>query len=153
MYQTILRHKEIDFCNDIPGDVMVYADADLFCCVIRNLLSNAIKYTPASGMISIVHGISEGMVTVVVEDSGTGIAHADVNSVFSGEIASIDGLMQEKGSGLGLRLCKEFVELNGGEIRVESVPDLWTKFFFTVPAAPAPVGRSGVVLRESLGVA
>jgi signal transduction histidine kinase len=133
MYQTILRHKDIEFRNSIPGGVIIYADADLFCCVVRNLLSNAIKYTPASGMISIWHSMTGDMATVVVADSGTGIPYADVNSVFSGNIVSMDGLMQEKGSGLGLRLCKEFVELNGGAIRVESLQGQGTKFFFTVP--------------------
>jgi signal transduction histidine kinase/Flp pilus assembly protein TadD len=141
MYQTILRHKDIGFRNAIPDGVLIHADADLLSCVIRNLLSNAIKYTPASGNISVDLNLTEDLATVIVADSGTGIPHADVNSVFSDNIISMDGLMQEKGSGIGLKLCKDFVELNGGVIWVESIPDLWTKFFFTAPLAATPVGR------------
>jgi two-component system, sensor histidine kinase and response regulator len=134
MYLTILRYKEIEFRNTIPANIKIYADADLFCCVIRNLISNAIKYTPSSGTISIEYGLTPDQVTVIVKDSGIGIPRSDINSVFSDHVVSIAGLMQEKGSGIGLRLCKDFVELNGGTIWAESVPGS-TQFYFTIPVA------------------
>ncbi|HXB94546.1 MAG TPA: tetratricopeptide repeat protein [Puia sp.] len=137
MYLTILRYKEVEFCNDIPDGVRIYADADLFGCVIRNLVSNAIKYTPAAGTIRVGCSITEDIVTVVVRDSGMGIRHTDIGSIFSEKIVSAAGLMQEKGSGIGLKLCKEFVELNGGIIRAESMPGGGTSFYFTVIAAVA----------------
>ena len=74
MYQTILRYKELEFHNDIARDIMVFADSDLLCCVIRNLISNAIKYTPNQGTISIECREAKDFITVVVSDSGTGIA-------------------------------------------------------------------------------
>jgi signal transduction histidine kinase len=141
MFQTIIRYKEIRFTNAIPEECRVYADGDLLGCVIRNLLSNAIKYTPAGGAIEIgtVNNIKSGVrgeeVVVAVRDSGTGI-DASIDTIFSDAVGSAVGLMHEKGSGIGLKLCKDFVELNGGRIWVESRPaGGGTCFFFTVPAA------------------
>lgn len=134
MYLTILQHKEIEFTNDIPEETLVYADADLLCCVIRNLISNAIKYTSPGGSIHIDLTRTQEFITVIVSDSGTGIPES--GDVFSDPILSTTGLMQEKGSGIGLKLCKEFVELNGGAIWAHSIPGTCTQFIFTVPAAP-----------------
>ena len=131
MYQTIMQYKEIEFTNLIPSDCLVYADADLLGCVIRNLLSNAIKYTSAGGTIGIGCRVDADFVTVEVRDSGTGILQKE--SVFSDVVVSAAGLMQEKGSGIGLKLCKDFVEVNGGTIWAESEAGVGTCFFFTVP--------------------
>jgi signal transduction histidine kinase len=133
MYQTILQYKEIGFYNEVPVECMVYADADLIGCVIRNLLSNAIKYTPVGGSIGIFCRVVDGAVEVEVRDSGVGIVYKEEENVFSDAIVSRDGLLQEKGSGIGLKLCKEFVELNGGRIWARSFPGVGSSFFFTVP--------------------
>ena len=133
MYQTILQYKEIGFINDVPQGCMIYADSDLLCCVIRNLLSNAIKYTPVGGSIGIFCRGVDGAVEVEVRDSGAGIVHTDTENVFSDAIVSRDGLLQEKGSGIGLKLCREFVQLNGGRIWAHSWPEVGSSFFFTVP--------------------
>ncbi len=133
MYQTILQYKEIGFYNEVPAAHMIYADADLLGCVIRNLLSNAIKYTPVGGSIGIFCHMVDGAVEVEVRDSGAGIVPKEAENVFSDAIVSRDGLLQEKGSGIGLKLCKEFVELNGGRIWARSFPGVGSSFFFTVP--------------------
>jgi len=134
MYETIIQHKEINFINNITGDIEIYVDADLFSCVIRNLVSNAIKYTPNGGSISIDSASSSGLVTIIVSDSGCGISERDTIKIFnSNNTISMPGLMQEKGSGLGLKLCKDFVEMNDGKIWVESKVTIGTQFFFTVP--------------------
>ena len=137
MYHTILQYKEIAFYNDIPEGIRIYADPDLFSCVIRNLVSNAIKYTPSFGEISITCRQAEDQVTIIVKDSGAGIPHADIDHILSDEVVSAVGLMQEKGSGIGLKLCKDFVEMNGGALWVQSVPGSCTQFFFTVPVCRA----------------
>ena len=133
MYQTIMTHKELEFDNGVSSDIMVYADADLLCCVIRNLISNAIKYTPMHGSISINCSKENELITIVVSDSGSGIPDLSINKIFNDYPISMPGLLQEKGSGLGLKLCKDFVELNGGKIWAKSNKDLGTRFFFTVP--------------------
>ncbi len=135
MYQTILQYKEIGFVNAVPTACMIYADSDLFCCVIRNLLSNAIKFTPVGGSIGIFCRVVDDAVEVEVRDSGAGIVHKDTENVFSDAIVSRDGLLQEKGSGIGLKLCREFVQLNGGRIWAHSWPEVGSSFFFTVPVS------------------
>jgi signal transduction histidine kinase len=133
MYLTILEYKEIVFVDAVPAACMIYADADLLNCVVRNLLSNAIKYTPIGGSIGIFCRVADGFVEVEVRDSGAGIVYNDAEHVFSDAIVSRDGLLQEKGSGIGLKLCKEFVQLNGGRIWARSFPGVGSSFFFTVP--------------------
>jgi signal transduction histidine kinase len=142
MYQTILRYKEIEFSNEIPEESIVCADADLLSCVIRNLMSNAIKYTAPHGYIRIEQIASENYVTVIVTDTGAGIPESRIDVLFSDSIVPTAGLMQEKGSGIGLKLCKEFVELNGGTIRAHSIPGACTQFIFTIPAPPSVTARS-----------
>ena len=137
MYSTILAYKEIKFYNNIKDSISIYADADLFCCVIRNLISNSVKYTPAGGRLCIDYTFNGEYVTVIVQDSGTGISGPEAGHVFSNDILSKPGLMQEKGSGLGLKLCKEFVEMNGGKIWIERSDNNGTSFSFTVPAYSA----------------
>jgi signal transduction histidine kinase len=139
MYHTILQYKEITFRNEVSRDICVYADADLLGCVIRNLLSNAIKYTPSAGFISVTSKVVGEEVTIMVTDSGTGIPAAEIPHVFSAILVSQTGLMQEKGSGIGLKLCKDFVEMNGGRIWVDSVEGSGTRFYFTVPVHAAGV--------------
>ena len=134
MYTTILEQKEILFLIDVPKDIYIHADADLFACVIRNLVSNAIKYTPNGGKINIAHEIILNDVTLMISDSGKGMNALELKSMFSfNNSLSMPGLMQEKGSGLGLKLSKDFVEMNNGKIWADSIPGIGTRFFFTVP--------------------
>jgi signal transduction histidine kinase len=147
MFQPIIRYKEICFSNAILAECRVHADADILGCVIRNLLSNAIKYTPVGGSIDISCELHGDEVCVGVRDSGTGIA-ASLDAIFSDTVVSAAGLMQEKGSGIGLKLCKDFVELNGGRIWADSNYGGGTSFFFTVPAAQVVSASGGVLAAE-----
>ena len=133
MYETIIQYKEIDLQISIPDSLEIYADSDLLSCVIRNLVSNAIKFTPVNGMISIDCSVSNDFVTVIVSDTGIGIDCKNLEDIFKNKpYISNPGLMQEKGSGLGLKLCKEFVELNGGSIWVTNNDEQGTCFKFTI---------------------
>jgi signal transduction histidine kinase len=133
MFGTIIQEKEIDLQNTISPSIVIFGDADLLSCVIRNLISNAIKYTPVKGTISIDCYKENDFVTIVVSDTGLGIDSDKINDIFnSNSFSSNLGLMQEKGSGLGLKLCKEFVELNGGNISVSNNGEQGTKFIFTI---------------------
>lgn len=134
IYETFLKQKEITLHINIPKDIYIHADADLFACVIRNLISNAIKYTPNGGSITFQHQLSKYSVTLMISDSGKGMTQEELKSLFSfNNSISMPGLMQEKGSGLGLKLCKDFVEMNEGEIWADSIPGIGTQFSFTVP--------------------
>ena len=134
MFETIIQYKKINLTINIPGDIKVYADSDLLSCVISNLVSNAIKYTPFRGMICIQCTMDSEFVTVIVDDTGTGIDCKNPEDIFNNEDhISNPGLMNEKGSGLGLKLCKEFVEQNGGNIRATMNEGRGARFLFTVP--------------------
>ncbi|PBQ30487.1 hypothetical protein CNR22_01455 [Sphingobacteriaceae bacterium] len=153
MYETFLQQKEISFSIDIPKDIFIHADGDLFACVIRNLISNAIKYTPNGGKISFKQEISTYHVTVVLIDSGKGMSDRQLKSIFDFEDTNISmpGLMQEKGSGLGLKLCKDFVEMNDGKFWADSIAGIGTRFFFTVPLqSPVRIKLEELEIAENL---
>ncbi|MFT3739109.1 MAG: tetratricopeptide repeat protein [Breznakibacter sp.] len=118
-FSSIIQQKQLGITVVCDGNEMVRVDKDLMMSVVRNLLSNAIKFTPEGGKIA-VHAVrSNGVLTCRVDDSGVGIPR-ELESVLFTDVSRIssEGLMQEKGAGFGLRLCKEFVEMHGGTITV-----------------------------------
>lgn len=127
--------KEIQLKNNISQGAFVFADADMADIVIRNLISNAIKFCNAGDRITIWSTTGADKVTVCVEDTGRGMTSDVLQKLFGTQITSTPGTKNEKGTGLGLILCKEFVQMNGGEIWAESQPDKGSKFFFTLPKA------------------
>jgi len=134
MYDTILKQKNIQLITNLSEDSFLMADADLFMCVVRNLVSNAIKFTPENGTIEINADRERKHYVISVSDSGIGIDHKHKKSIFKSETNSISvGLMNEKGSGFGLKLCKEFVKMNGGKIWVADGSGSGSCFCFTVP--------------------
>ncbi len=135
MYDTILKQKSIQLITNINADSFINVDADLFMCVVRNLVSNAIKFTPENGTIEINSDRERHHYVISISDSGVGIDQKHKKSIFKSEPNSISvGLMNEKGSGFGLKLCKEFVKMNGGKIWVTDGTDGGSCFCFTVPS-------------------
>ena len=101
--------------------------------VLRNLISNAIKFTQSEGRIIVSSIEKDGFVEVSVQDSGTGIESDEFSKLFNlSKLFTTKGTAEEKGTGLGLPLCKEFVEKNGGKIWVESEVGKGAKFTFTL---------------------
>lgn len=127
-------NKNITLRSNIREKIEVFADRNTVTTVIRNLLNNAIKFTPEQGTIT-VHATDEGkFYKVTVEDTGVGIDQEDISKLFRLDVHhTTQGTQKEKGTGLGLILCKEFVEKNGGEISVESKKHIGSKFSFTIP--------------------
>ncbi len=127
--------KKIALQNDLPPNLEVFADYDMFHTLIRNLISNAVKFTPESGEINIKSQvINDRMVSIGVIDTGVGIAQDYIIHLFDIDSKHTTlGTNQEKGSGLGLKLCKEFVEKNKREIWVKSEINVGTEFWFSVP--------------------
>lgn len=128
------ERKNIKLKSTIDPDVLVYADHNMVDLIIRNLLSNAIKFTPENGKVQLkVRDKEAGMYEVSVKDTGVGIDEKDLSRLFDeNDHLSTYGTDNEKGSGLGLILCREFVEMNGGTIRVESKPAQGSTFLFTL---------------------
>ena len=115
-------------------EVIVNADVNMFSTIVRNLLANAIKFTHNDGEIAVQITKEKAWCKVAVEDNGIGIAENKQESIFSIESTEVArGTNGEKGTGLGLVLCKEFVEKHGGVIRVESELGKGSKFIFILP--------------------
>ncbi len=128
--------KKISLVNLIPPDLIVFADEFMVYSVLQNLISNAIKYTNPGGKI-IVKAVSDDKYsTIVVQDNGVGISEKELSNLFNIESTySKIGTNGESGTGLGLILCKELIELNKGNIRVESKIGRGSDFIFTLPLA------------------
>jgi PAS domain S-box-containing protein len=116
------------------GNVDVFADIDMLNTTLRNLVSNAIKFTNRDGAINISALQSGGAVTISVSDNGVGICPDNLSKLFDiSKVLSTSGTEEESGTGLGLLLCKEFVEKHGGQIMVESESGKGSTFSFTLP--------------------
>ena len=140
LVQGRAAEKEVLLVTDeTGGPVMVYADEIMVDMVIRNLMENAIKFSRAGDTVTIIVRKETDLVTIAIHDTGMGIKPEDHPKIFNGSVSyTTSGTSREKGSGLGLSLCKELVEKNGGKIWFESEPGKGTSFTFTLPPAPAP---------------
>jgi len=138
LYQNILQAKHIKLSKNYTDKTSVYADKEMIKSVARNILSNAIKFSPSGGEIEIETKLasSEDEVIVSIKDSGEGMEAELVSKIFCIDfIDSKPGTNKETGTGLGLNLCKEFVEKNSGIIFAESKLGIGSKFSFTLPLA------------------
>jgi len=134
LLQSQAGRKNISLASTVPASLEVHASVNMLTTVLRNLLSNAVKFTPEGGRVKISSHVRDGVVEVAVEDDGIGISPEDMEKLFRpDQNVRRKGTHNEDGTGLGLILCKEFVEKNGGQIRVESEPDQGSSFLFTVP--------------------
>lgn len=126
--------KNLTINFSAPDKIKIFADIDMMKTVLRNLVSNAIKYTNIGGEINITASETSENITISVMDNGVGITPGDLTKLFNiTEVISTIGTANETGSGLGLLLCKEFVEKHGGKIRVESEVGKGSDFKFTLP--------------------
>src|ERR1035437_1345152 len=134
LFSEIAKNKQITLQNNIHPDVFIYCDIDMTKTVLRNLISNAIKFTYTQGLVSLnfIENISD--IEIQISDSGVGIIAENVPYLFSIEKnISTFGTDNEKGTGLGLMLCKELIEKQGGKIWVESELGKGSTFKFTLP--------------------
>lgn len=117
--------------NDVST---VYADEQMLKTILRNLISNAIKFTHRNGEIHIRAVKDHSFTIITVTDNGVGIAHDQIDKIWDiTQNYTTEGTANEKGSGLGLLLCKEFVEKHGGWIWVDSEPGKGSSFRFALP--------------------
>ena len=108
----------------------------MFQSIVTNLISNAIKFTPQRGQINITTSLAGDMLQVDIADNGMGITDEDKSMLFRVDAQIVGkGTEGETGSGLGLILCKEFVEKNGGQIWLESEEGRGSTFYFTIKKA------------------
>jgi two-component system, sensor histidine kinase and response regulator len=111
----------------------VFADKDMITLVIRNLISNAVKFCRSGDQIDIKVNSLNDYAEVEVSDTGKGISKEMLSKLFTNGVVSTEGTSGEIGTGLGLMLSKEFVEKNGGTLRVKSELEKGSRFLFTIP--------------------
>ena len=134
LFNEIAGQKGVIIKKELPPNAPVFADPDMIKVVLRNLISNAIKFTKSSGEIIVSIQEKEKQTTVLVRDTGIGISKNRLEKIFRiDEAISTSGTNNEQGTGLGLILCKEFIEKHGGEISVESEIGKGSVFLFTIP--------------------
>ena len=126
--------KQIKINSDLPGNLNSYIDKLMISTVLRNLISNSIKFSPKKSQINIFSEEAGEMIKLTVKDYGKGMSNDDVKKLFRIDIDNNEiGDKAEKGTGLGLILCKELTEKCGGKIWAKSELNIGSEFIFTVP--------------------
>ncbi len=134
LLSPIAESKSVKITSRIKSSIVAFADHEMIKLVIRNLMSNAIKYTTSGNEVILDAQQNKDTVTISVVDNGTGISKENQDKLFKLESFSTRGTSNETGMGLGLLLCKDFVDKNGGEIGFESALEKGSTFYFTLPA-------------------
>jgi signal transduction histidine kinase len=147
LLQAQAQNKMISVVNANKTQAWVNVHKHSVNTVVRNLISNAIKFTPLGGTVTLDVRQMRNEVVVSISDTGVGMIPAVVEKLFRIDTKhSTKGTANEKGTGLGLILCKEFIEKNGGRIWVESEVGKGSVFYFTLPVVRVPVSEEGVVV-------
>jgi signal transduction histidine kinase len=134
LFKTVANHKKVDIKNAVSHELMIKADKNILNMVVRNLLSNAIKFSYENGIITISDKIDEGKLMILVTDEGVGMEQDTVDILFAPElVVSAAGTGNEKGTGLGLALCKKYLEKTGGSLMVESKKGKGSVFTIILP--------------------
>ncbi len=132
-------NKGISLESEVEDEIMAYGDREMINTVLRNLVNNAVKFTAKGGSVVVSVQENEDMLQVTVKDRGTGISEENIQKLFHIDLKfKTTGTGGETGTGLGLILCKDFVEKNGGRIWCESQEGTGSSFHFTVPARERP---------------
>lgn len=127
-------NKKITLSNNINNNVCVLADDYMLSSIIQNLITNGIKFSNPGGSVNIFSNTINGYEEITIQDSGVGMSEEVKNKLFKvGSHHTTKGTNNESGTGLGLLLCKEMIEKNGGSIKVESELGKGTSFIFTLP--------------------
>ncbi len=132
------KSKKIEIETDIPNELIVFADANMLQTIVRNLLSNALKFTPKGGKIYLAAKIRDNIdVEISIRDTGIGMSQIILDNLFHLDFQTgRKGTNDEPSSGLGLLLCKEFIEKNNGKLWAESEEGNGSNFYFTLPQNP-----------------
>ena len=153
--RSLAAKKKIHLFSDVPKGLSVYGDKNMISTILLNLLTNAIKFTPLDGTIELRASEKEGMVEIMVADTGVGISSENLDKLFRIDVnVQSVGTNKEQGTGLGLILCKEFVEKNNGRIWAESIEGSASWFYFTIPTLPVtPVKPAQEIVSSPVEIA
>jgi two-component system, sensor histidine kinase and response regulator len=137
LFASQAREKQVLLTTEVPPLLLAFADKDMVHVVIRNLVSNAIKFSLRGGIVMVGCRRVDADIELCVADMGIGIREDDLERIRRRESFSSFGTAREQGTGLGMLLCHEFAEANGGRFLVESEWGKGTRCYFTIPVAPS----------------
>jgi signal transduction histidine kinase/DNA-binding response OmpR family regulator/streptogramin lyase len=136
LLKTNADNKRIRLINDVGINSFAFADRNMISTVLRNLINNAIKFTPAEGTITVSTQNNSDLLELIVSDTGVGMDEITRNKLFRiDQHVTSQGTSGEAGTGLGLIICKEFIDKNNGVIRVESEIGKGSRFIISLPAS------------------
>lgn len=134
LFSDIAAQKSIRIEIEILPNITVYADKEMVSTILRNLISNAIKFTPKGGNIKIRNKIEQNKVEISIQDTGVGLSKSAIENLFNIDAKnSTPGTHKEQGTGLGLIICKDFIDKHNERIWVESESGKGSVFYFTLP--------------------
>jgi signal transduction histidine kinase len=134
LFSDMVKQKSIKIIKELPKTALLFADKAMINTVLRNLISNAIKFTNPGGEIKVTIHEKQNELLISVMDTGVGIKKDRFEELFQiDKNHSTQGTKNEKGTGLGLILCKEFIEKHEGKLWIESEVDKGSTFYFTIP--------------------
>lgn len=137
LFKDLAEKKNVRLTSEVDSGYYAFADRNMVHIIIRNLVSNAIKFTPTGGEVKITASANFDSMQICVVDTGVGIPAEDISNLFRIDKQKTTlGTAKEKGSGLGLILCKEFAEKNHGTIDVTSIPGEGSSFKVSLPLRP-----------------
>lgn len=134
-YSTQVRMKHISIENQVLSEILLFGDTNMFASVIRNLMTNAVKSCPNGGHILLSADQTGNFCRFCIADNGLGMTKSQIDALF---MKSAPGTINYS-SGFGLVLCKDFVEMNAGDLWAESEEGKGTRVFFTVPSASSGI--------------
>lgn len=140
--------KDVNLVNAVTSRHDVFADKDMIRLVLRNLMSNAVKFTPAGGKIEVSVDVDDQHAIVSVQDTGIGLSAEETGMILRKDYFTRYGTAGEKGSGLGLMLCREFIEKNNGTMMIESIPHQGSRFSFSIPLTSCMIRVAGVTVTD-----
>ena len=134
LFKFSIEEKDIEIIKKHPDEVIGFFDREMISTVVRNLLSNAVKYSFEGGKVQVVVSEENNKITFSVKDNGVGISRKYIDNLFdTSNYHSTYGTHEEKGSGLGLKICKEFIAKHNGKIFMKSTINKGSKFSFIIP--------------------
>lgn len=138
LYESVINEKELRVVNNIDADCIVYADKDMIQLIIRNLISNAVKFCKRGANITLSSQTDGNTSIISFTDTGIGISESDIKKLFEMDTFTTRGTDNERGTGIGLLLCKDFIEKNRGKIWATSELSTGSKFYFQIQNSAEP---------------
>jgi two-component system, sensor histidine kinase and response regulator len=135
-YEKMAEEKGIHIQNHIGQETEAWADPYMIELIIRNLLSNAIKFCSAGDTITLTAEVKNGRLHIVIADTGKGMEEGTLRKLSGGQQLTTQGTNKEKGAGLGLLICRQFVDIHGGKLHISSTPSAGSTFVFDLPVQP-----------------